>query len=389
MPRAASIKLRPIDKPSRPNLKFILRIPRHLRPLADGAASRFFPTKREGEAFATWLVAQQKKFGESALNLPNADQVDALQALVLLRPLGCSLLDAARIAAEKIAADQRTCTVAELEPRYLAALRSDGADPEHLRTAKAKIRRFVDNHPDVLLTAVTTPDLDAWLRAQSDAATAVEGKPWGPVTRNGVRAYLRAAFEFARKAGLVRVNPVGDTSTVSVGGKPVSILTPDQIRTLLGVDDPVMRLYFAVGAFAGLRPVEIAKLRWEHFKLAKGVLGVDTDDPRSYANRWVTLNPTLLSWLAPRLQREGPVVPLTAQLINQRRRAAAEAAGLMPWPVDVLRHSFASYHLAAHNDLAATMREMGHSSAKMIAAHYRERVEPGEAARWWAVKCLA
>jgi hypothetical protein len=59
------------------------------------------------------------------------------------------------------------------------------------------------------------------------------------------------------------------------------------------------------------------------------------------------------------------------------------AAGLCKWPVDVLRHSSVSYHLAAHETAAKVALEMGHASPKMIFAHYRAIVRPDTAHAWW------
>ncbi len=41
---------------------------------------------------------------------------------------------------------------------------------------------------------------------------------------------------------------------------------------------------------------------------------------------------------------------------------AAAAAGVATWPHNVMRHSFASYHLALHRDAPLTAHELGHSS---------------------------
>ena len=54
--------------------------------------------------------------------------------------------------------------------------------------------------------------------------------------------------------------------------------------------------------------------------------------------------------------------------------------------MDVLRHSFASYHLRHHrNDLNLTAQELGHTSTKMLFQHYREAVKPDAAKAWWAL----
>jgi hypothetical protein len=54
------------------------------------------------------------------------------------------------------------------------------------------------------------------------------------------------------------------------------------------------------------------------------------------------------------------------------------------WRQNALRHSFASYRLAAIQDAAKVALEMGNSPA-MLFKHYRELVTPEAAAQWFAI----
>lgn len=55
-----------------------------------------------------------------------------------------------------------------------------------------------------------------------------------------------------------------------------------------------------------------------------------------------------------------------------------------PWPANVTRHSFASYHLAAFESAAKTALEAGHSEA-MLFAHYRAVVTQATALEFWKI----
>jgi len=65
--------------------------------------------------------------------------------------------------------------------------------------------------------------------------------------------------------------------------------------------------------------------------------------------------------------------------------ARLAAAKGVPWPSNVTRHSFVSYHLAHFGSAAKTALEAGHSEA-MLFAHYRELVTPEAAAEFWAIR---
>ena len=55
------------------------------------------------------------------------------------------------------------------------------------------------------------------------------------------------------------------------------------------------------------------------------------------------------------------------------------------WSQDVMRHSFASYHLALHRNEASTCYEMGDNSTTLF-KHYRKLVTPEQAAEFFGIK---
>ena len=61
----------------------------------------------------------------------------------------------------------------------------------------------------------------------------------------------------------------------------------------------------------------------------------------------------------------------------------------MRWPNNGLRHSFASYCLAAIHDAPRVAMELGHTSPQMLFSTYREVVRPQEAERYWKIEPVA
>ena len=70
-----------------------------------------------------------------------------------------------------------------------------------------------------------------------------------------------------------------------------------------------------------------------------------------------------------------------------------KAAGLRPWPHDVLRHCFASYFHATHGDKTRLQNQMGHSESEdTLDRHYRavqiargKALTEKEAAAFWRI----
>jgi len=63
-----------------------------------------------------------------------------------------------------------------------------------------------------------------------------------------------------------------------------------------------------------------------------------------------------------------------------------KAAKLTRWPNNGLRHSFASYRLAAIHDAPRVSVDLGHTSPQMLYSTYRELVLPTEAERYWKIE---
>ena len=94
------------------------------------------------------------------------------------------------------------------------------------------------------------------------------------------------------------------------------------------------------------------------------------------------MQPNLREWLRPYAGMTGAVVPVNAR---KKLDLIRKAAGLARWPKNGLRHSFASYRLAATHDAPRVASELGHTSPKMLYSTYRELVLPEEAERYWKI----
>jgi integrase len=138
----------------------------------------------------------------------------------------------------------------------------------------------------------------------------------------------------------------------------------------------------ALGGFCGLRSAELERLEWRDIDWEHRLVEVNAAKSKTASRRHVKICDALLAWLEPYRGNTGRIVPrgLQGRLLADRKRA-----GLTSWPSNGLRHSFASYHLAMHDDAPKTSLELGHMSPKMIFQHYRQRVKPVAAAAWWSI----
>ena len=107
---------------------------------------------------------------------------------------------------------------------------------------------------------------------------------------------------------------------------------------------------------------------------------------KSARRRIVEMRPNLREWLRPYAGMTGAVVPGNAR---KKLALVRKAAGLARWPQNGLRHSFASYRLAAIHDAPRVASELGHTSPQMLYSTYREIVLPEEAQRYWKIEPVA
>jgi integrase len=145
------------------------------------------------------------------------------------------------------------------------------------------------------------------------------------------------------------------------------------------------RAMLAIGLVAGLRPSEVMRLKWSEINFKRG--HIDAKLTKTRDRRIVTMSENLKEWLEP-LAKEGdaPVSTVHERRWRDRILKAANFPDGAVWAQDILRHSFASYHLAKHQDAGKTAFELGHKgNAQILYRHYREVVSPAEAEEYWSI----
>ena len=166
-----------------------------------------------------------------------------------------------------------------------------------------------------------------------------------------------------------------------VGDTVTEIFTPEQMAKVMAVATPEVLPFFALGAFAGLRAAEIARLDWSAVDLNRQIIQVRADQAKTASRRIVPVSDNLKEWLAPhvgtgKIVKFAPiyfkVTPLTKTLD-------------FPWPRNVLRHSYISYRIAVVKSAEQVALEAGNSPA-IIFRHYRELATESEAAAWFNIR---
>jgi integrase len=331
-----------------------------------------FSSEAEARTFANLRKIERTNHGAAGVSLSPRLRGEAVEASKLLEPYGVTLLDLARQYVQRMEQSTKSETVENAVRILLSAKSADNLRPRYLKDLRARVGRFAQSFGERKVADITVAEIDSWLRSLGVA----------PLTRNTFRTHLSVFFEFSRQRGWVSANPLVDVPRAKVTGSVPGILSPEQAARLLESACEDVLPVFALGAFAGLRSAEIERLEWRHIKWDERLVEVPALSSKTASRRLVTMQPNLAAWLEPYHDHQGP---LCHRGYRHRMIAAKRAAGIRQWPSNALRHSFASYHLAAFRNAAALSLELGHMRQQTVFAHYRELVRPSDAARYWQI----
>jgi len=313
-----------------------------------------------------------RREGEVAIHMPEQLRVDALACSERLKPYGKTLLDATDHFLAYLATISRSCTVSKLVDEFTGAKAQDGASKRYLQDLHNRLDTFAEDFGALKVGEILASQIDDWLRGLKVAGQ----------TRNNFRRVLHAFFRFAVVRGYASENAVAKTARAKVVRGAPKIFTPEQMRTVLEKAPSEFVPYLAIGAFAGLRSAEIERLDWSEVDLVGRLIKVTPEKSKTAQRRFVTICDALASWLAPHVRKSGSVA--TPDGVRKDREKTVKATEI-EWPSNVLRHSFASYHLAHFKNAGQTATELGHAGAAMLYHHYRELVKPDAAAKWWQI----
>ena len=348
-------------------------------------------SEAEARERAHELATQIARGRINVLSLTNADCDSYIAAMNLLRPLdiplhtaiaeyvaACEQLNGESVlsAAKEHATRRRHVIekkVSDVVAEFISAKEQDGLSVRYLQTLRSHLNRFAATF-QTQMGSVTARLIVDWLNAQGVGSRA----------RNNLRLSIITLFHWARAHGYLpkgQPTEADDVAKAKDRGGKIEIFTPKQMASIMKNASADHALYFALGAFAGLRRAEIERLEWEDFNFERGHITVAAHKAKTATRRLVPIQPNLMQWLVPYRRRRG-------RLFKTRRDTDAAIVCVkeqgIEWPDNGLRHSYASYRLAAVPDAARVALEMGNSPQKLM-TNYRELADEHDAKAWFAI----
>lgn len=223
------------------------------------------------------------------------------------------------------------------------------------------LRRILRLHPNIAREKLAEISPEAWEEVLQHTYPTAAG-------RNKGRRLIHGLYEYAIAKKWASHNPV---RRVTIEEEPLSelcVLSPGKIQAMLQwlLRPKYMSIAAAVGfmLWDGLRPCDISRSRWEDLQR-------DLLPPA--LKRWLDRLPT---------HSHGPIAPANWA---QQWRYLRQAAGLLPWKNDTLRHTYAVYHLKRYNNPNILTQRFKHMNIQQIRqrfGHYNG-ISSEDVQRFW------
>ncbi|BCA54652.1 integrase [Nitrospira sp. KM1] len=247
---------------------------------------------------------------------------------------------------------------------------------EYIKAVDARRKRKGDDLSRISRWILAFGDQDAstiTIRQIERVLTELHEAGMQPATQQRHLTVLKAAFNRARRLGLVKENPACLVRPPKVNNVLVRYLTHEQETTLLAYLPKKYRPLIVMALNTGLRQGELLRLTWADIDWNVGVLTIH--ETKAGERRRAPMNSTvvgLLSDLKPASKEDGPVkhvFPFDARYVRRVFEDAVKAAGLTPFRFHDLRHTFAS-RLAMQGANDRTLMALGGWKSPAMLSRY-------------------
>jgi integrase len=346
-------------------------------PRVDGKRQRkFFRTKEAAERELSTIKQKLRKEGERALRIPDTLRIEAIECSERLRPYNISLKDAVGFYIAHYEAALKSCTVEAAGGEYLKNQALKRRSKRHIADLNYRLGVFKESFATRVVSTLSVHEVEAWLHGLGQA----------PKSLNNFHTALSSFLTFCVKRSYAAKNPLGAIDKVREPAKAPGILSPHECERLLNAADSEILPLLAIQAFCGIRSAETLRLSWSDVQVTKGHVQVAAEHAKGARRRLVDIPENLKKWLLPYSNETGELWPRSHMEYYRDLETARVDAGISKWPSNALRHSYASYHLALHQNAAALALQLGHTSQTMIFSNYREVVSRQEAERYWNIR---
>lgn len=318
--------------------------------------------------------------GELGLSASPMEMAEFLTLMERLRKAGASISEAVEFYMRHGTLVKAPVLLPELVESFIWSRAEAGRSPRTLETYRGTLRSLARAFPLRLAHELTAEEVAIWLA----------GPGWSARTKSGALGHLRSLYAWGREPaqGHASLDPSAGMTIKADVPEEIGTLTVGQCERLLkaAMHEPRMMPYLVLGMFCGLRRAEIQRLTWDAVDLDERTVIVGARISKTRQRRVVDLPENAVAWImAAGDETRGRTARVAPANLKEKWPEFWPKCGLLAWPNNGLRHTFASMHYAMWQDEAKLQAQMGHESANMLHQHYRALKTRKEAEKFWAL----
>lgn len=271
---------------------------------------------------------------------------------------------------------EKNITTTDAAAMYIRSCEKRGCSERHIDTVKYHLRTFC-NTDRGLLSGISVRRVNYFLE-----------KFESPKTRLNFRTTLVALGNFAKKRNWL---PWNEQTAFEASDRPIvktkehAILKPDSFEKIIRCAaeiEPGLVPWLALGAFAGIRSAERARMDWGCVDFENKVIILGTSITKTSRRRVIFMSPNLIAWLEKFRGFEIAFYPDSTRLYRALKRVLDACGEVMP--DNALRASAASYKLMNSMNMAATAIELGHSVQELETVYFNPALR-ADAEKWFGI----
>jgi hypothetical protein len=351
---------------------------------------RQFKDESEAKSFAALKQVEMENKGRAQqmiLSSLTQEHHDAAASAIERLGGAYSLADAVEFFLKHHRPPEFTIRLRDALKFFLDEKERDGLRPRTQQALKASIERFIKAVDNPWTHEVTHLQVEGYLRGlrAADGKKKASKKFWNN-TLNDLRGFFawsatadkttNRPFTFENPAATVRAYDARQVREEQ-NARPITTELERVQRifsSLYRWRGGAMVRYFSLAYFAGIRPMEIQRMagrETELINLKTRIITIPANISKTRHERHITISDNLAAWL------EAFPPPLTCGNFGRMLSAVKKHFKITH---DEARHSFISYHVAAHRSLGDAALQAGNSES-IIKRHYlnlHPREEGGE-----------
>ena len=340
-----------------------------------------FPTLAAAQAFQRrCLEIEARKKPVDLRDLNESTRHEVLAALAKLRDHNATISQAVDFFIKHANPARGDASISEVMAKFRSAKATAGMSSKYLGNSESSFfTPFKRHFDDCVMSDLTTESCQSYLDNH---------KAWTATTTRSHIRHLSVLCNFAIEKGYMSYNPF---SKVQKPKRPPStsrhrVATVDNVIKILnfaltnGYEQECSALVLIL--FCGVRTEEVTRLRWDDIKLDEDppVIHLYDDVTKATKTRINEIPENAMAWLR-KLRGSGPV---TGPKFEGRMRYLRQKSGAS-FKQNAARISFASYHVALHENGIRTAHLLGHDNPTLLYNTYTAVVTKSEAERFWKI----